>query len=83
MIISAGIRFITGHKISELKFVVPSGKGCDQDIGSGDIFLPDVVIRRDLNPEFSASVFIEDFGKYRWGSKAGETAPFDASVPGD
>jgi len=80
MIISARIHFITGHKIYELKFVSFSGKGCDKDIGFGDIFLPYVVIRRDLNPELSTSVLIEDFGKYRRGIKAGKAAPFDASV---
>jgi len=83
MIISAGIHFISGHQINELKFVAPSGKGCDQNIGFGDISLPDFVTRRDLNPKFSASVFIEDPSKYRWGIKAGKIAPFDASVLGD
>jgi hypothetical protein len=83
MVIFAGIGFIAGHEIDDLKFVPFSGKGGHQDIGFGNIFLPDFVIRCDLNPEFSAPAFIEDPGKYGWRIEAGKTAPFDATVPGN
>jgi hypothetical protein len=83
LMIITGVRFITGHKINELKFVVFSGKSGYQNVGSGDIFLPDFVIRRDPDIKLTPPVFIKNSGKYGWGVEAGKTAPFNASVPGN
>jgi len=66
LMVITGVRFITGHKINELKFVVFSGKSGHQNVGSGDIFLPDFVIRGDLDSKFTPPVFIKDLGKYGW-----------------
>jgi hypothetical protein len=80
MVIAAGITLITGHKIDELKFVVFSGKVGHQDVGFGYIFLPDFVIRGDLNSKFSPSFSIKDLGEYGWRIEAGKAKPLDACV---
>jgi hypothetical protein len=80
MVIAAGITLIARHEIDELKFVVFSGKGGCQNIGFGNILLPNFVIRGDLNPKFSPSFSIKDLGKYGWRIEAGKAIPFNASV---
>jgi hypothetical protein len=78
--IGSGIFFIAGHEIDKFEFIVFSGKGGDQDIGFGDVFLPDFGIRSHLNPEFAATLFVKDPGKYGWRIEARKTTPLDASI---
>jgi hypothetical protein len=83
MMVFAGIGFIAGHEIMDLKPVFFAGKGGHQNVGSGNVFLPDGVVRGDPNPEFTPPFFIEDPGKYGWGIEAGKTAPFNIAVAGN